>query len=117
MQDDYTRNARVLRVIDGDTVELSIDLGFDISQMRSCRLAGINAPEVHGATKEAGLASKAYLSELLRPGLDLVCQTIKTNDKYGRYLAKLYTNDANGATYCINDKLVAAGQAIYKDYE
>lgn len=80
---------KVLKVLDGDTVELEIDLGFGDFHREAFRIQGIDAPEIRGKTKEAGLAAKAALTEFLGDGSMVSVETIKapSKDKYGRYLA------------------------------
>lgn len=113
----YWYAATIKRIIDGDTVELTIDLGFGISKTDKFRLFGINAPETRGATKKAGHAATAYLEELVPPGTELLISTEKNRQgdhdlqgKYGRYLACLN----NG--YSVNERMVEAGHAEYKEY-
>ena len=65
----YEYRARITRVIDGDTVEAEIDLGFRVSLEVVLRLVGINTPEVHGPDRPRGLAAKGHLSELLQKHL------------------------------------------------
>jgi len=82
----YTYKAEVIRVIDGDTVVLNIDLGFKIHHITPCRLAGINAPELNSKdekTRAAAVASKEYLMHLLKEGEQIVIDSKKL-DKYGR---------------------------------
>ncbi len=57
----YEYRARIVRVIDGDTVEAEVDLGFHISSRMMLRLFGINTPEIKGSTKPAGLSARDYL--------------------------------------------------------
>lgn len=105
----YDYRCTILRVIDGDTVEVQIDLGFDMSFKSSVRLKGINAPELTGATKPAGLTAKSYLMGLL-PIMGPV--TIHTDyhrerDKYGRVLGTFWVNGIN-----INQAMLDAGHAV-----
>jgi len=82
----YTYKAEVIRVIDGDTVVLNIDLGFKIHHITPCRLAGINAPEMNSKDEKvraAAVQSKEYLSALLLEGMDVTIISKKL-DKYGR---------------------------------
>ena len=84
----YTYKAQVVRVIDGDTVVLNIDLGFKIYHVMSCRLAGVNAPELNSkdeAVKLAAVASKEFLMSMLPVG-EIVTIESKRLDKYGRAL-------------------------------
>lgn len=110
VKDTYIRNATMVRVVDGDTVDLNVDLGCDISVKMRCRLDGINAPEMKTAE---GKASKAYLEQLFPAGTELVVQTVKDRkEKYGRYLAVLF---GDGVTGSVNDALVAQGLAASYD--
>lgn len=77
----------VIRVIDGDTVELRIDLGNRCFWQEAFRLYGIDAPETHGETKEAGEAAANRLRQLLAGGV-LLAETLKP-DKYGRTLVRM----------------------------
>jgi micrococcal nuclease len=88
----YIYQAELIRVVDGDTVDLIIDLGFDTSRKERFRLYGIDAPEMR--TKE-GKEAKAWLWEVLQPLETIYVQTIQLStkakrDKYGRFLAVLY---------------------------
>lgn len=108
----YEYAARVSRIIDGDTVVASIDLGFGISSSQTLRLFGINAPELHGSTSQAGAAAKAYLFELLESFESLV--VVRTHkdkrEKYGRFLAELI-GVRNGVEININEAMVRDGHA------
>ena len=88
----YIYKAELVRVVDGDTVDLIIDLGFDTSRNERFRLYGIDAPEMN---TEAGKASKAWLIGVLGPYGPIYVQTLQLatkakRDKYGRFLAVLY---------------------------
>ena len=66
----YEYRAKVLRIIDGDTLKLEIDLGLKTSTKQKVRLAGIDTPETYGVKKnseeyKAGMLSKARLALLL----------------------------------------------------
>jgi micrococcal nuclease len=89
----YIYKAELIRVVDGDTVDLISDLGFDTLKRERFRLYGIDAPELR---TEAGKAAKAWLWDVLQPLEAIYVQTIKLStkakrDKYGRYLAVLYS--------------------------
>ena len=109
-KDIYVRNAKVIRVVDGDTAEFNVDLGCDIRINMMCRLEGINAPEKVTA---AGKASKAWLEIVLPPGTDVTIQTVKDKkEKYGRYLAAVYIP---GSVQSLNEDMVKQGlAAAYK---
>lgn len=80
-------HVEVIRVLDGDTVELRIDLGNRCYWQEKFRLYGIDTPETHGATKEAGEAAANRLRSLLDGGV-VSAQTLRP-DKYGRTLVLL----------------------------
>lgn len=94
----------VVRVIDGDTIEVVIDLGFDISIKEKLRLANIDAPELQTKDKlEKKLAIEAmkYLKKWLKSQTQLYIRTSK-DDKYGRILGEIFGD--NGI--CINQLLL-----------
>jgi len=104
----YTYKAKLDRVVDGDTIDAHIDLGFDITIHKRIRLAGIDTPESRTRDleeKARGLASKDKLVELLGDG-DFVLES-KEVGKYGRVLGTLLVDDVN-----INDTLVEEGFAV-----
>ena len=107
------RVKQVLKVVDGDTIDVDIDLGFDISYTQRVRLAGIDTPESRTLDKEEkalGLESKKHLAELLKSAKQIVIRTEKpdSTEKYGRILGWLFID---GATKSVNASLVASGYA------
>ena len=95
----------MLKVYDGDTITVSLDLGFGISMRTKVRLAGINAPEVRGAQRPEGLKSRDYLRSLI---LDkkVVIETQKDKKgKYGRYIGVVYLEKVNGNELLVEKKL------------
>ena len=93
----YIYKAELIRVVDGDTVDLIIDLGFDTFRHERFRLYGIDAPEMR---TKAGKEAKAWLWEALQPLEAIYVQTIQLEtkakrDKYGRFLAVLYGDLSN----------------------
>ena len=103
----------VKSVVDGDTVDVLIDLGFDILFASRVRLAGIDTPEsrtTDKAEKALGLESKEYLKKQLKDAKSVVIKTEKMNssEKFGRILGWLYIN---GDTESINDKMINDGYA------
>ena len=103
----YTYEAKVTRVVDGDTVHADINLGFNVVLRDvSLRLLGINAPEMKSETQEEGKKSRLRLEELVL-GKTVVLKTHKDKrEKYGRLLAEIWDGDVD-----INKKLVAEGFA------
>lgn len=101
----YDYAATVLRVVDADTVDLEVDLGFSTSVKTRFRLFGINAPEMN---TDAGKAAKARAEELMPVGAKFEVNTVKDKkDKYGRYLVVIYRGEDT-----VNEKLVAEGHAV-----
>lgn len=109
----YEYNVTLTRVIDGDTVAVTVDLGFSVSVAIEFRLLGINAPELRGATKVAGLAAKEHLVQLLAQGaLSLKSEKPVKPDKYGRWLATITVTKADGTSFDANAQMVADGFAV-----
>jgi micrococcal nuclease len=115
----YEYQAALHRVVDGDTVDLQVDLGFGIVIQLRFRLAGINAPERN--TKEGQLAT-ANLSRLLTVvNTDMLrIRTFKNahenadkQEKYGRYLCVIFSRALFGdAWYCVNQAMIENGDAV-----
>jgi micrococcal nuclease len=103
----------VIAVIDGDTIDVEIDLGFDISITKRVRLAGIDTPESRTTNKEEkvlGLEVKELLKKKLKAASNIVIRTEKpdSSEKYGRVLGWLYL-DGDGES--VNHALIAGGYA------
>lgn len=109
MIDEYIRKASVVRVIDGDTMVVDVDLGFSIRIEQTVRLAGINAPEMIGPSHADGVLARLFLSSLVPPGTSVTVKTVKPNDKYGRYLADVYQI---GSTVSVNQRMIDTGHAV-----
>ncbi len=110
----YTYKARLIRVIDGDTVDAEIDLGFDVFVRQRIRLYGINTPEsrtTNLSEKEKGLAAKQRLIELL-PREFVVETILNKRGKYGRVLGILQVQNEDETLTNINDLLVEEGHAV-----
>jgi micrococcal nuclease len=103
----------VTKVVDGDTIDVIIDLGFDIMFSSRVRLAGIDTPEsrtTDKVEKALGLESKEYLKKYLKDAKPIIIKTEKMNssEKYGRILGWVYVN---GDTESLNDKMINDGYA------
>ena len=100
---------KVQRVVDGDTVDVSVDLGFDIWHNARVRMMGIDTPESRTRNleeKALGLASKARLKELLKgKKIRLECSK-EGKGKFGRILADIVTIDKEGNEININNRLI-----------
>lgn len=108
----YTYSATILRVVDGDTVDIELDLGFDIRTVQRVRMAGINAPEKN---TEAGMQSKIWLTDKLKLGQKVTVRSEKPGggDKYGRYLAWIVDGSCGDRT--VNELIISAGHALAWD--
>lgn len=105
----YEYRASLTKVVDGDTIHASIDLGLDISTKQTIRFYGINAPET--STDEGKVASKWVQGWFTAHAPDgfFTLRTVKDRrEKYGRYLGVILTTDG---LHCLNDEIVAVGLA------
>jgi len=107
------RVKKITGVVDGDTIDVDIDLGFNVSYSQRVRLAGIDTPESRTsdkAEKVLGLESKEYLKYKLKEAKDIIIKTEKpdSSEKYGRILGWLYID---GNTISINDQMIEDGYA------
>ena len=107
------RVKKLINVVDGDTIDVEIDLGFDISINKRVRLAGIDTPESRTTDKmekSLGLESKSKLKQILSSATTVIIKTEKpdSSEKYGRVLGWLYIDDTN---ISVNDTLIASGYA------
>ena len=107
----YYYEVEVLRVVDGATVDVRIDLGFNVWHKCRVGIVGINAPESRTKDleeKEKGLAAKAWLKERLdNTSVELQSQG---TGKYGRVLGEFYICKIN-----INQEMIEVGHAVAYD--
>jgi micrococcal nuclease len=108
----YLYRGIVVRVVDGDTIDVDIDLGFYIwAHNQRIRLVGIDAPEVRGASKEVGDRATAFLKALIE-GKTIILKTVKgtdnadRDDSFGRWLGEVYLDGQN-----VNQMLIESGHA------
>jgi micrococcal nuclease len=107
------RVKKVLKVVDGDTIDADIDLGFDISLTKRVRLAGIDTPESRTTDlkeKALGLEVKEWLKKRLEGAKDILIKTQlpDSTEKYGRILGKLYINNEETS---LNEQMIDEGYA------
>ena len=109
----YKYNAKLDRVVDGDTVDAMIDLGFDTWVHKRIRLLGIDAPETRTRDldeKVQGLATKERLTDILEAAEGMFVLHSHGVGKYGRCLCTIMVGEEN-----INELLLAEGLAeVYK---
>lgn len=110
----YQYKARIDRVIDGDTVNLTLSLGCDVYIKERCRLYGINCPETYGVKKNSneykrGKEATEFVRKMVE-GKEVMVRTHRDKrGKFGRYLIDLYPLKSKTS---INDELVKKGLAI-----
>ena len=107
------RVKQVTKVVDGDTIDVDIDLGFSISYSQRLRLAGIDTPESRTTDKfekSLGIESKDYLKSKLKDAKDIVVKTEKpdSSEKYGRILGWVYLD---GNAKSVNEQMIEDGYA------
>ena len=98
------------RVVDSDTVDVIIDLGFDLKKKERVRLAGIDTPESRTRNleeKAMGLEAKDHLTDMLKGADKLIVKTEK-DGKYGRMLGWIYADDNE---LSLNEQMVVDGYA------
>ena len=104
----YEYQAEVIRIVDGDTIVLRIDLGFKLSWKVSCRLHGINCPELRSKDAEERIAAKAakeFTASELPIGSIVLVYSVEL-DKYGRPLVDIFYEDKH-----LNVELVSNNHA------
>lgn len=102
----------VVKIIDGDTFDCILDLGFDVLLEARVRMAGIDTPESRTrdkVEKKFGLASKEFLKEGIKHAEDIIVRTELDNEKgkFGRILGTVYLDGVN-----INQKMIDEGYAV-----
>ena len=100
----------IAKVVDGDTVDVIIDLGFGLSKKERCRIAGIDTPEKRTRDlkeKKYGIEATEFMTGLLDKAENLIVRTEK-DGKYGRMLGWFYCDNVNGS---LNNLMIEAGYA------
>lgn len=110
--DPYWYYVTVDNVVDADTIDVTVDLGFDTQRKERLRIFGINAWETRGEEREIGLLAKEAVQDLCPTGKKVVLHTIKDKrGKYGRYLGILYVDGVQ-----LNTWIVENGHGKYQEY-
>jgi micrococcal nuclease len=126
----YEYRAKVVRVVDADTLDLEVDLGFTVKVKIRARLHGIDAPEIHGVKKESeeyqkGTAALVCAQDWLSHRNYRVIIRSFDGDaigqgKYGRWLVEVWRDDdveaLPKANAQLNEYLVAHGHAERRNY-
>lgn len=116
----YEYQATLVRIIDGDTFELDIDLGLHVHTRASVRLNGVDTPETYGVRRDSkewrrGQAAKTFADQWLAShGPRLRVRTFKDRtEKFGRWLVEIEDPESGEA---LGEQLVAAGHAKRVDW-
>ena len=111
------RIKNILKVVDGDTIDADIDLGFSISLEKRIRLAGVDTPESRTTDlkeKAMGLESKEWLKKKLEGAKDIIIKTElpDSTEKYGRIIGHLFINEQESS---LNNQMINDGYALAYD--
>ena len=114
MFDRYVYDAECVKVVDGDTLKLDVDLGLDCRRAITIRVHGINTPEMRGPEREEGIVSRNCLKGFIdNSGGELIIQTVRDRTgKYGRYVARIFNSDGLD----LGEELVRLGMAERVNY-
>ena len=114
----YTYKAKLDRVVDGDTIDVNIDLGFDISVKKRVRFTGINTPESRTRDleeKKLGLAAKDRVESILAENDSFIIESKKLG-KFGRVLGEVFVNVVDSVEseedISLNELLKTEGNAV-----
>ena len=118
----YTYNAKVVKVVDGDTIDALVDLGFNTWKQVRIRMHGMNAPESRTRDleeKARGLAAKARLREILKENKNKFILVSHGVGKYGRCLGEIFVENTPGKQelypyleVSVNRVLINEGHAV-----
>ena len=115
----YQYKVKIDRVVDGDTMDIVVDLGFKITTNQRIRLKGINTPETYRVKKDSdeyrrGMIAKEFVIQRFTDNsYEAVIDTDKDTGKYGRYIAVVWLADSSTS---LNDELVEKGYAEVVKY-
>lgn len=111
----FEYSAVVTNVVDGDTMDLDLDLGLSVHLLARVRLYGVNTPEKSGASKMKGLEAKAFAETWLK-NRPITVKTVKDkSEKFGRYLAVIQdaSHPEDGTVKAtLNQALIDSGNAV-----
>ena len=109
---NYTYRATVVKIVDGDTIDVDLDVGFNTTMRKRLRFLNIDTWEVRGEEREKGLIAKARLAEMIEQSDDVYVQTVMDKKgKYGRVLAYFWT-ETDGVFVNVNEQLIVEGHGV-----
>jgi micrococcal nuclease len=111
MDELWMYRCRLIRIVDGDTFDVTIDLGLRTYADQRIRLLGVNAPEMHGPSALQGMAARAFVvgwwvDDPTRKWTHRI-RTTKSDD-FGRWLGTIWNSDGES----LADALLASGNAV-----
>jgi len=110
-QPRYTYKATVLKISDGDSIKLSVDLGFHVAIVMQVRLLGLDAAEIsspHPANRKLAQRAKKRLAELLvNPQVTIRSEKPYKSDLYGRWLAEVFNSSGVNVNQTLLDEKLA----------
>jgi micrococcal nuclease len=112
----YEYKAKVLRVIDGDTIDFMVDMGFSVFRKIRIRLANVDTPEIYGVKKESAEYEEGMKASGITKGWldstnnEVIIKTHKDQTgKYGRYIAEVYATTGPHEKTAIQELLIESG--------
>ena len=115
----FVYRVTVVKVVDGDTLDVDIDLGFSMQLTgQRLRLLWVNTPERKGATKKAGDAAWRFATKWLGSHSNIMIRSRKrepghaVEDSFGRYLVEVFGDNDQGEQECLNAALLDSGNAV-----
>jgi micrococcal nuclease len=112
----YTYAAELVRVVDGDTYDLSVDLGFRVSIRIRARLLGVNCPEIRGPDPQAGIAARQATVEWFHRQSRLVIRSHKPadpdRDSFGRWLVEIHGSGLDSEHASLAEYLLSTHHAV-----
>lgn len=115
MEDNMIRNATITNVVDGDTFDADVILGYGITVNQRFRINGINTPEIFGTEKQTGKISKKFMNDNFLKK-DILIHN-KGLDSFRRNLAEIYFINQDNILINVAQMLVEKGLAEYKEYK
>ena len=107
----FEYKAKVKEIIDGDTYDLEVDLGFGVKIDKRLRLLDVDTPEVTGELKDFGKFVEQYVADQFAAAVEITVRTFKdpkkSTDQYGRFLAEVTLKGKNGNSYNLGKHLCA----------
>lgn len=112
----YTYEAKLVRVVDGDTVDLDVDLGFYMTARLRFRILGVDTPELRGGTAESkrkAREAKKFVEDELTAAHDKTLDIVTEKaDSFGRWLADIYYTKPDGVPRSLADELILNGHGV-----